>query len=144
MSVAPSTVALPVSATVTAATTPAAIPALEATDLERLRSLLQQTASQTVNPTATPPAPEVAGERTRSLGDSILEGMMRFREGYHDQVRSINQRIEGVAQNEMAGLNDFSQIMSLQIDVSKWSMAVMGVDNASKAGTNTIKELSRG
>jgi hypothetical protein len=35
-------------------------------------------------------------------------------------------------------------MMSLQIDVSKWTMSVMGVDNASKSATNTIKELSRG
>ena len=49
-----------------------------------------------------------------------------------------------VVRTESAGLTNFSEILALQIDVSKWSMSVMGVDNASKAGSNTIKELSHG
>jgi hypothetical protein len=70
--------------------------------------------------------------------------MMSFRSEYQESVKSINHRLEGVSRNEMAGLNNFSEILSLQVDIGKWSMSVMGVDNATKAGTNTIKELSRG
>ena len=148
MSVAPTAFPLPISATVTPAAAVEAISSLPSTDLDRLRSLLQQTASQTANPRANLPVPEavagVATEGTRSFGDSILEGVMRFRTGYQNSVNSINHRLEAVSQNEMSGLNNFSEILSLQVDVSKWSMSVMGVDNASKAGTNTVKELSRG
>ncbi len=148
MSVAPTALPLPISAAVTPAAAVEAIPSLPSTDLDRLRSLLQQTASQTAKPGASLPPPEaitgVATEGTRSFGDSILEGVMRFRTSYQDSVQSINHRLEAVSQNEMSGLNNFSEILSLQVDVSKWSMSVMGVDNASKAGTNTVKELSRG
>lgn len=148
MSVAPTALPLPISATVAPAAAVEALPALSSTDLDRLRLLLQHTASQTANPGANLPIPEavarVAPEATRSFGDSILEGVMRFRTGYQDSVSSINQRLEAVSQNERAGLNNFAEILSLQVDVSKWSMSVMGVDNASKAGTNTVKELSRG
>jgi hypothetical protein len=148
MSAVPVSLAVPVPTTAVAPVAPAAIPALEATDLERLRSLLQQTAAQTANPNSGLPAPgavtEVAAEGARSFGDSILQGMMSFRSEYQDSVKSINQRLVGVSQNEMAGLNNFSEILSLQVDIGKWSMSVMGVDNATKAGTNTIKELSRG
>ena len=148
MSAVPVSLAVPVPTTAVAPVAPAAIPALEATDLERLRSLLQQTAAQTANPNPGLPAPgavtEVTAEGARSFGDSILQGMMSFRSEYQDSVKSINQRLVGVSQNEMAGLNNFSEILSLQVDIGKWSMSVMGVDNATKAGTNTIKELSRG
>jgi hypothetical protein len=141
---------------VVAATLPVAVSAPAAaeastafnhTDLDRLRSLLQQTASQTANPGQTLPTSEVIAEAAtapRSFGDSILDGIMRFRGEYQKSVESINTRVSQLSENETAGLNNFSEILSLQVDVSKWSMSVMGVDNASKAGTNTIKELSRG
>lgn len=148
MSAVPAAISVPIPAAVTGPATPAAMPALEATDLDRLRSLLQQTAAQTANPNPGVPAPEavteVAGEGTRTFGDSILQGMMSFRSGYQESVQSINHRLKGISGNEMAGLNNFSEILSLQMDIGKWSMSVMGVDNATKAGTNTIKELSRG
>ena len=148
MSAVPAAISVPIPAAVTGPVTPAAIPALEATDLDRLRSLLQQTAAQTANPNPGVPAPEavteVAGEGTGTFGDSILQGLMSFRSGYQESVQSINHRLKGISGNEMAGLNNFSEILSLQMDIGKWSMSVMGVDNATKAGTNTIKELSRG
>jgi len=148
MSAVPSTLAIPVPTTAVTPVPSGAIPALEATDLERLRSLLQHTAAQTANPNpglpATGAVPEVTVGGTRSFGDSILQGMMSFRSEYQESVKSINHRLEGVSRNEMAGLNNFSEILSLQVDIGKWSMSVMGVDNATKAGTNTIKELSRG
>ena len=44
----------------------------------------------------------------------------------------------------MAIGNDFADTVALQLEVARWSMSVMGIDNSSKAGTNTIKELSKG
>ncbi len=119
------------------------------TDLDRLRSLMQSAASQTANPIGTAVPLEAAtgtapAAATRSFGDSILDGMLKFRTNYQSSIDSINTQVTSLARNEAAGLNDFSEIMALQINVSKWSMSVQGVDNASKAGANTVKELSRG
>lgn len=118
-------------------------------DLERLRELLQATASQTANPQGVFPPTALDGTAavsatTRSFGDSILEGVMRFGSNYQNSVKSIEGRLQEVVRNDSAGLTNFSELLALQVDVSKWSMSVMGVDNASKAGANTIKELSRG
>jgi hypothetical protein len=120
-----------------------------ATDLDRLRSLIQSAASQTANPIGTAAPLEAAtgtvpAAATRSFGDSILDGMLKFRSNYQNSIDSINTQVNTLATNEAAGLNDFAEIMALQINVSKWSMSVQGVDNASKAGANTVKELSRG
>jgi hypothetical protein len=122
-------------------------PASNSTDLARLRELLHNTVAGSVNvgaPASAELGPVVADGAARSLGDSILEGILSFRGNYQNSVDTINTRVLKLAGNETAGLNSFSEIMSLQLDVSKWSMSVMGVDNASKSGTNTIKELSRG
>jgi hypothetical protein len=80
----------------------------------------------------------------RTFGDTILEGMMRFGNNYQSSLRAIEGRLQDVVKSEGSGLTNFSEILALQIDVSKWSMSVMGVDNAAKAGANTVKELSRG
>jgi len=120
------------------------------TDLDRLRTLIQSTASQTANPLGVPPLVDasLASGPTpatgRSLGDSILESVFRFGNNYQNSMHSIETRLQDVVRTEGSGLTNFSEILALQVDVSKWSMSVMGVDNASKAGSNTIKELSRG
>lgn len=124
----------------------AAAPAFNPSDLDRLRELIQATASQTANPAGVtqqvPGAAPVAG--SRSLGDSILDGVFSFSRNYQHSMHAIESRLQDVVNTESAGLSNLSDIVALQIDVSKWSMSVMGVDNASKAGSNTIKELSRG
>jgi hypothetical protein len=120
------------------------------TDLDRLRELIQSAASQTANPLGSTPALAVSaadavGKPTgRSFGDTILEGVLRFGNNYESSMHSIETRLQEVVRTESSGLTNFSDILALQIDVSKWSMSVMGVDNASKAGSNTIKELSHG
>lgn len=118
------------------------------TDLDRLRELIKNTATETANPQGVPPAADTGNPATapkvRTLGDSILEGVLRFGNNYQSSMQSIDSRLQDVVRTEGTGLTNFSEILALQIDVSKWSMSVMGVDNASKAGSNTIKELSRG
>lgn len=146
------TPAAAVSAPVVVATNPALEPvaAFNPTDLERLRALIQATASQTANPNGVSvsgidPAGVVAKTGTTgTFGDSILQGILRFGDSYQNSMKSIEGRLHEVAQADPSSLANFSDILALQIDVSKWSMSVMGVDNASKAGSNTIKELSRG
>lgn len=124
----------------------AAAPAFNPSDLDRLRELIQATASQTANPAG--PAPLAAGATppvaSRSLGDSILDGVLSFSRNYQHSMQAIETRLQEVVNTDASGLTNLSDIVALQIDVSKWSMSVMGVDNASKAGSNTIKELSRG
>lgn len=116
------------------------------TDLDRLRSLIQATASQTANPLGPTGAADAAASATggKTFGDSILQGVLRFGDHYHHSMEAIDTRVQEIMGNEAAGLNNFSDLIALQIDVSKWTMSVMGVDNASKAGANTIKELSKG
>ncbi len=136
------------------ATLPAAAPAVlepapsfNPTDLDRLRTLIQSTASQTANPLGLAPVAPVGTDavaKTRSFGDSVLESALRFGDNYKSSMSAIETRLQEVVKNDSAGLANFSDILALQVDVAKWSMSVMGVDNASKAGTNTIKELSRG
>jgi hypothetical protein len=140
-----------ISAPVVASTAPALEPLAQfnPSDLERLRNLIQATAAQTANPqglsvTAANAAGGVTPVQGASFGDSILQGLLRFGEGYQSSMKSIEGRLQEVARADPTSLANFADIMALQIDVSKWSMSVMGVDNASKAGSNTIKELSRG
>jgi hypothetical protein len=139
---------------ITSAITPP-VPAVNATvqipaqfdsgDLDRLRSLLQSAASQTANPQGVTPTSVPSGvEPTGSLGDSILSGVLRFGSNYQSSIQSIETRLQDIVKQDSTGLTNFSDILALQVDVAKWSMSVMGVDNASKAGSNTIKELSRG
>jgi hypothetical protein len=145
MSIAVSNVAASAAASVApAAAAPEGAAGFKAADLDQLRSLLRDTAIQTLPPGATLPVPENVAPVQRTFGDSILDGMLSFRNGYQNSMEAINTRVADLATKETQGLNDFSEMMSLQIDVSKWTMSVMGVDNASKSATNTIKELSRG
>lgn len=132
-----------------AVTSPVEAAAFNPSDLDRLRELLQSTASQTVNPggiggVATPESVTGVNGANRSFGDSILESVMRFGSNYQNSMKTIETRLQDVVRNDSNGLTNFSDLIALQIDVSKWSMSVMGVDNAAKAGSNTIKELSRG
>ena len=140
-----------VSAPIVAATTPALEPVanFNPSDLERLRALIQATASQTANPNGLS-VPDVGMAnmvnkiQPGTFGDSILQGILKFGDSYQNSMKSIESRLHEVANADPKSLANFSDILALQIDVSKWSMSVMGVDNASKAGSNTIKELSRG
>ena len=78
------------------AANPAPIETLAAsspTDLDRLRSLMQSAASQTANPIGTAAQLETAPvAATRSFGDSILDGMLKFRSNYQSSIDSINLR----------------------------------------------------
>jgi hypothetical protein len=117
--------------------------------VEYLKQLVASTAPIAPAPAQAPEAPGAVGAVQdtgfTSLGDSILEGISSFNTGYHDSLHAINARLENIAETGPLKLGtDFGEILSLQIEVARWSMSVMGVDNASKAGTNTIKELSRG
>lgn len=135
---------VPVALTATALPEPFA--PSSASDLDRLRSLIQSTASQIANPAGNVAALDLVASvvPSRSLGDSILQGMMSFGDKYQNSMEEISARVKDVAGPKAEGLSNFSDILALQIDVSKWSMSVTGVDNAAKAGTNTIKELSKG
>lgn len=114
-------------------------------DVDRLRSLVAgvQPARQTAS--FTPPVGQTEQAGFRTLGDSILEGVSKFNSGYNDSLNGITAKIDEISRADPLQLgNNFGEIMSLQIEVARWTMSVMGVDNASKAGTNTIKELSKG
>lgn len=118
-----------------------------AQDVDRLRSLVADVPPaqnvSNVNPNTTV-APTQDTE-FRTLGDSILNGISKFNSGYHDSLNSISQKIETISNTDPLQLgSNFGEIMALQVEVARWSMSVTGVDNASKAGTNTIKELSKG
>lgn len=116
-----------------------------ATDLERLRSLVAnvQPSGQTVQAAPAPAKIEESGFRT--LGDSILSGVAKFNSGYNDSLSNITAKLEHIAATNPLDIgNNFGEVMALQVEVARWTMSVMGVDNASKAGTNTIKELSKG
>lgn len=144
--------ALPVAAQ-TLVTAPAAVPAplgvSSPQDVEYLKQLVASTAPIAPAPAQAPEAPGAVGAvqdtNFTTLGDSILEGISSFNTSYHDGLTSINARLENIAETGPLKLGtDFGEILALQVEVARWSMSVMGVDNASKAGTNTIKELSRG
>ncbi|MBB5031228.1 hypothetical protein [Prosthecobacter vanneervenii] len=125
---------------------PVTPPASSMADVDRLRALVAGV--QPVSGTSTPPVNQAAQAEQggfRTLGDSILEGVSKFNLGYNDSLNGITTKIEEISRADPLQLgNDFGQIMSLQIEIARWTMSVMGVDNASKAGTNTIKELSKG
>lgn len=113
-------------------------------DLERLRSLVAgaQPAGESIE---VAPAAKTENGGMRTFGDSILDGVAKFNTGYNDSLSSITHRLENIASTDPLKIgNDFGEIMALQVEVARWTMSVMGVDNASKAGTNTIKELSKG
>jgi hypothetical protein len=133
----------------TAATQPQAVPTgqFAQSDLERLRSLVASTQPPTSYQQAAPPAPpEVVDKSTfQTLGDSILQGISSFNSGYQEGLESINTKLKSISSDSALNLgNNFGEIMGLQVEIARWSMSVMGVDNASKAGTNTVKELSKG
>jgi len=126
-------------------------PASSPQDLERLRQLVDQHsggASSVDNTTTTQAVGTVDETRATSattIGDSILDSMVTFRNEYDQSIQNIENRIERIADTK--GLDfgtQMGELIELQLDVGRWSMSVTGVDNATKAGTNTLKELSRG
>lgn len=131
-------------ATPLASAAPITPQASSAYDVERLRGLIAgvQPAGENVDLTP-PPVTQIEEGGFVTLGDSILQGVAKFNSGYNDSLEGINKRLQSVSDPTAFG-NDFGEIMALQVEVARWSMSVMGVDNASKAGTNTIKELSKG
>lgn len=134
VTVAAATVASPI-----ASTPPITLQSSSAYDVERLRNLIEG-----AQPSApAPPVAQVGTDEFVTLGDSILQGMAKFNVGYNESLESIHKKLQDISDPTTLG-NDFGQIMELQVEVARWSMSVMGVDNASKAGTNTIKELSKG
>jgi hypothetical protein len=128
--------------------TKAAAEQVNPTDVERLRSLIasgaQQNTAQQVPATHSVQPTNTDSGATR-LGDSILHGIVNFNSGYHDQMSEIGDRLTKVSQTDPAHFgSNFGDVMALQMEIAQWSMSVMGVDNASKAGTNTVNQLSRG
>ncbi len=126
-------------------TLPVANAASSMADVDRLRSLVAGVQPAAGNVTTTPPVNQTDEGGFRTLGDSILEGVSKFNSGYNDSLSGITAKIDEISRADPLQLgNNFGEIMSLQIEIARWTMSVMGVDNASKAGTNTIKELSKG
>lgn len=143
----------PISLTTQAAVTraPAALPAGSNSpqDLDALRTAVANASPQppqTIDVSSA--APQVGGaveSSFRSPGDSILEGIAGLKDGYEESLGAIENRIERLASGDPMKIgNNFSETVALQLDIARWSMSVMGVDNSAKAGTNTIKELSKG
>ncbi len=121
--------------------------ASSAQDLDRLRSLVSGVTAPGANAQApaTGPVTETESSGFRSLGDSILEGVAKFNKGYNESLSGINAKVQEIASGDAVDFgNNFGEVMALQVEIAQWTMSVMGVDNASKAGTNTIKELSKG
>ena len=120
------------------------------TDLERLRALIAEVGgTQDANIAEAAAASEVQGvsqTEMRAPGDAILEGISGLKDGYHGTLDAIENRLQVISNGDPSAAlgSDFSQIMGLQLDIARWTMSVMGVDNSTKAGTNTIKELSKG
>ncbi|GAA5149746.1 hypothetical protein GCM10023213_47860 [Prosthecobacter algae] len=126
---------------------PVTLAASSSADLDRLRTLVAgvQPTGENVQVGLTPPPGKIEESGFRTLGDSILEGVAKFNSGYNDSLSNITTKLEHISANDPLQLgNNFGELMSLQVEVARWTMSVMGVDNASKAGTNTIKELSKG
>jgi len=124
---------------------PVTLQASSAADLDRLRSLVAGVQPAGENVAVQPPVTQMEPTGFRTLGDSILDGVAKFNSGYNDSLGNINAKLEQIAATNPLNLGtDFGEIMALQVEVARWTMSVMGVDNASKAGTNTIKELSKG
>lgn len=129
------------------ATSPQAAGSFNVQDLERLRNLVAEVPSAPNVTEALPPqqVQEVQKAEIQTLGDSILDGITSFNSGYHDSLKNISAKIDRISNADPLQLgSNFGEIMTLQVEVARWSMSVTGVDNASKAGTNTIKELSKG
>lgn len=114
-------------------------------DLERLKSLVQEHALK-AETTPNPPVNDVTEIAvTKAPGDAILEGIAGIKDTYETHLSSIEDRLTRMADTGSLDLgNQFSETLGLQLDIAQWSMSVMGVDNSAKAGTNTIKELSKG
>lgn len=129
-------------------TLPVNTPASSMADVDRLRALVAGVQPVGGDGAGVPPVnqnSQVEQGGFRTLGDSILEGVSKFNLGYNDSLNGITTKIEEISRADPLQLgNNFGEIMSLQIEIARWTMSVMGVDNASKAGTNTIKELSKG
>jgi|GEM_PF-1262185 len=129
-------------------TLPVNNPASSMADVDRLRALVAGVQPVGGDGAGVPPVNQTSQVEQggfRTLGDSILEGVSKFNLGYNDSLNGITTKIEEISRADPLQLgNNFGEIMSLQIEIARWTMSVMGVDNASKAGTNTIKELSKG
>ena len=128
--------------------TKAAAEQVNPADVERLRSLIaggtQQNSAQQVPATQRIQSTNPDSGATR-LGDSILHGIVNFNSGYHDQMSDIGSRLTKISKTDPAHFgSNFGDVMALQMQIAQWSMSVMGVDNASKSGTNTVNQLSRG
>jgi hypothetical protein len=94
MSIAVSNLAASAAASVApAAAAPEGAAGFKAADLDQLRSLLRDTAIQTLPPGATLPVPENVAPVQRTFGDSILDGMLSFRNGYQSSMEAINTRV---------------------------------------------------
>jgi hypothetical protein len=113
-------------------------------DLNRLRSMMADMSSK--NEVAASQAVNAADNvAVRSPGDAVLEGVAKIKNGYEDHLGSIETRLERISSGNALDLgNSFSETVGLQLEVAQWSMSVMGIDNSAKAGTNTVKELSKG
>ncbi len=124
---------------------PVTVQVSSAADVDRLRALVAGIQPTGEKVDLTPPTTKVDEGGFRTMGDSILEGVAKFNTGYNDSLDNITQKLEHISSTDPLELgSNFGELMALQVEIARWTMSVMGVDNASKAGTNTIKELSKG
>ncbi len=131
--------------TVLTQTLPMTAQVSSAYDVDRLRALVANVQPTGENVGINPPVNNLEQGGFRTMGDSILDGVAKFNSGYNDSLSSITHKLDHIASTDPLQLgSNFGELMALQVEVARWSMSVMGVDNASKAGTNTIKELSKG
>jgi hypothetical protein len=124
---------------------PVTVQASSAADLDRLRALVAGIQPSGENVDFIPPTNKTESSGFRTMGESILDGVAKFNTGYNDSLSNITNKLEHIASTDPLELgSNFGELMALQVEIARWTMSVMGVDNASKAGTNTIKELSKG
>ncbi len=124
---------------------PVTLQASSAADVDRLRALVAGIQPAGENVDVMPPPTSIENSGFRTMGDSILDGVAKFNTGYNDSLSNITNKLEHIANTDPLELgSNFGELMALQVEIARWTMSVMGVDNASKAGTNTIKELSKG
>lgn len=124
---------------------PVTLQASSMADLDRLRALVAGVQPVGENVAPIQPTNKVDSGGFTTLGDSILDGVAKFNSGYNDSLESITNKLEHISSTDPLELgSNFGELMALQVEIARWTMSVMGVDNASKAGTNTIKELSKG